>query len=277
MISLHTQQLAARWRSLSEEEKRPYLELHAADVQRYRRESHEADVAALAAVEAKRKALTVQEGELPQARGARAAIDAERAAREEERRRRAEAAAADDSEEAIRRRELAAERKREAEERREKREAQEKALTKQHKKLDREEAKKASSRLDYLLKQSNIFARLQGGKGSLMGGEDKEEEDQKPPPTTKGTTSEGAHHIHRPESTDSDLGDEEEDEEGDGEQHVFLTKQPSTIKFGQLKAYQLESLNWMIHLSEKGLNGILADEMGLVSHFLASTGRKRMK
>jgi SWI/SNF-related matrix-associated actin-dependent regulator of chromatin subfamily A member 5 len=42
---------------------------------------------------------------------------------------------------------------------------------------------------------------------------------------------------------------------------VYLTKQPSTIKFGQLKPYQLEALNWMIHLTEKGLNGILADEM----------------
>eukprot|EP00980_Cylindrotheca_fusiformis_P022389 scaffold9267_cov168-Cylindrotheca_fusiformis.AAC.1 len=38
---------------------------------------------------------------------------------------------------------------------------------------------------------------------------------------------------------------------------------PSCIKFGKLKPYQLESLNWMIHLAEKGLNGILADEMGL--------------
>ncbi|EED93751.1 predicted protein, partial [Thalassiosira pseudonana CCMP1335] len=45
--------------------------------------------------------------------------------------------------------------------------------------------------------------------------------------------------------------------------HVFLTKQPNCIKFGTLKPYQLEGLNWMIHLAEKGLNGILADEMGL--------------
>ncbi|GMH49541.1 hypothetical protein TL16_g00544, partial [Triparma laevis f. inornata] len=30
-----------------------------------------------------------------------------------------------------------------------------------------------------------------------------------------------------------------------------------------LKDYQLEGLNWMIHLRSKGLNGILADEMGL--------------
>ena len=56
---------------------------------------------------------------------------------------------------------------------------------------------------------------------------------------------------------------EEDDEEDGEEEHVFLTKQPSVIKFGKLKPYQLESLNWMIHLAEKGLNGILADEVSL--------------
>lgn len=79
---------------------------------------------------------------------------------------------------------------------------------------------------------------------------------------------------------------------------VVLRKQPDCIKFGNLKDYQLEGLNWMIHLRSKvrrkggqsggldnnnsiahtnpgafnciltllatqGLNGILADEMGL--------------
>jgi SNF2 family DNA or RNA helicase len=57
--------------------------------------------------------------------------------------------------------------------------------------------------------------------------------------------------------------DEDEDEGGPVERHTFLMKQPSCIKFGTLKPYQLEGLNWMIHLAEKGLNGILADEMGL--------------
>jgi SWI/SNF-related matrix-associated actin-dependent regulator of chromatin subfamily A member 5 len=52
-----------------------------------------------------------------------------------------------------------------------------------------------------------------------------------------------------------DTDDEEDDK------HHFLTKQPDCIKFGQMKPYQLEGLNWMIHLAEKGLNGILADEM----------------
>ena len=50
-----------------------------------------------------------------------------------------------------------------------------------------------------------------------------------------------------------------EEDESEEEQHVFLTQQPSCIKHGTLKAYQLEGLNWMVHLAEKGLNGILAD------------------
>ena len=32
---------------------------------------------------------------------------------------------------------------------------------------------------------------------------------------------------------------------------------------GRSKPNQLEGLNWMIHLAEKGLNSILADETGL--------------
>ena len=44
---------------------------------------------------------------------------------------------------------------------------------------------------------------------------------------------------------------------------TYLTSQPSIITGGKLRAYQLEGLNWIIHLLENGLNGILADEMGL--------------
>lgn len=42
-----------------------------------------------------------------------------------------------------------------------------------------------------------------------------------------------------------------------------LTKQPSFIKFGTMRAYQLEGLSWMVNLAHQGINGILADEMGL--------------
>ncbi|KAJ1843735.1 ATP-dependent DNA helicase Hrp3, partial [Coemansia sp. RSA 486] len=42
-----------------------------------------------------------------------------------------------------------------------------------------------------------------------------------------------------------------------------LTKQPEYLAGGQLRDYQLTSLNWMAHLWCNDENGILADEMGL--------------
>ena len=40
-----------------------------------------------------------------------------------------------------------------------------------------------------------------------------------------------------------------------------LEAQPSILQGGQLRDYQLDSLNWLIGLYESGINGILADEM----------------
>ena len=37
--------------------------------------------------------------------------------------------------------------------------------------------------------------------------------------------------------------------------------QPTMLKGGQLKEYQLEGLRWMVSLYNNNLNGILADEM----------------
>jgi len=42
-----------------------------------------------------------------------------------------------------------------------------------------------------------------------------------------------------------------------------LLVQPANIQ-GAMRAYQLEGLNFLISLFERGVNGILADEMGLV-------------
>ena len=42
-----------------------------------------------------------------------------------------------------------------------------------------------------------------------------------------------------------------------------LSRQPSILKGGELKPYQLDGLNWLIGLYEANINGILADEMGL--------------
>lgn len=42
-----------------------------------------------------------------------------------------------------------------------------------------------------------------------------------------------------------------------------VTEQPTLLQGGELRAYQLEGLQWMLSLFNNNLNGILADEMGL--------------
>ena len=49
----------------------------------------------------------------------------------------------------------------------------------------------------------------------------------------------------------------------DGDETIRLTSQPSILKGGSLKDYQMVGLNWLISLHELGINGILADQMGL--------------
>lgn len=52
----------------------------------------------------------------------------------------------------------------------------------------------------------------------------------------------------------------DEDEDGTARGHR-LTVQPSVIKNGTMREYQVQGLNWLIHLYDNGINGILADEM----------------
>lgn len=251
-------ELAARWKSMGDGQKETYLAMEREDRERYERESAAADAERLAEQEARRRSQFVQEGESSRNRGARKHLDEERQRLQDEKeRRRAIREAEMDDEEREERRRIKDEKRREVEERQRKRAEEEKALARAHKKLDKEESKKTANRLDYLFKQSPIFAKLRMGKGSM---------DEEPPATKeepksrkRNGTGPRPHHIHDKDSTAEE--DEEDDEET--EEHVFLTKQPNCIKFGKLKPYQLESLNWMIHLAEKGLNGILADEMGL--------------
>jgi hypothetical protein len=253
---------------MTDAQRSKYYDLEKQDRERFERESEEADKQRLVEQEARRKALTVQDGEGFSSRGARAKLDKEREEKERRReeRRLAREAEMDDEERAERDRKLEEKRK-ETEGRQKKRAAQEQALAKQHKKLDKEEAKKTANRLEYLFKQSPIFAKLKMGEGSMEDEVTQEEEDAAKKSERSGrggrnknkasASAAKPHHIHDKESAEEDEAEEEEEED----QHVFLTKQPTVIKFGQLKPYQLESLNWMIHLAEKGLNGILADEV----------------
>jgi SWI/SNF-related matrix-associated actin-dependent regulator of chromatin subfamily A member 5 len=43
----------------------------------------------------------------------------------------------------------------------------------------------------------------------------------------------------------------------------LVSGQPSLIKHGQMKEYQLQGLSFLIWLHENGMGGILGDEMGL--------------
>jgi SWI/SNF-related matrix-associated actin-dependent regulator of chromatin subfamily A member 5 len=172
-------------------------------------------------------------------------------------------------------------------ERQRKRSAEEQAVASQHRKLDKEAAKKTADRLKYLLAQSGIFGRLKDGaakKASSWGGSrsggggssSSASEDEGPNNNGNGYKSKHSPSKKKGRKNQDDAdapegeGVEDEDDDDDDDNtgatkshHTFLSKQPSCIKFGTLKPYQLEGLNWMIHLAEKGLNGILADEMGL--------------
>lgn len=235
--------LSQRWKALSGEERAPYKQLEQDDRNRFLHESAQADAEAIAEQERKRAALQVQQGEEHGFRGARQKVEEERLEKEERKKRRH---ANVDPEVLEERRRLKEAKKRETQARQRKKQQEEAAVAERHRKLDKQASQKASQRLEYLLQQSSIFAKFKGtsstGAASIP-----------PPPMSPSGKS---HHrddkVHHDESDEADLEEEE---------HTFLTQQPSTIEYGQLKPYQLEALNWMIHLAEKGLNGILADEM----------------
>jgi SWI/SNF-related matrix-associated actin-dependent regulator of chromatin subfamily A member 5 len=277
------QELSARWKSLTDAERRPYLDREEEDRERHRRECELADEEAYAAQleRAARNSLPEAGEDLrASSRGARAQQDIEREVREDKARARKDAR--DDNltaEERDERREAKAAKRAEKQERQARRDAEEEAVADRHRKLDKEASKKAADRLRYLLAQSEIFGRLKDGKkqkqsngrvaegggendgtnGKNGGGGYKSKHNS--PSKKKGRRKKDD--AEEPEGEGLDEDEDEDDEEGGDERHTFLTKQPSCIKFGTLKPYQLEGLNWMIHLAEKGLNGILADEMGL--------------
>jgi len=104
-------------------------------------------------------------------------------------------------------------------------------------------------RLAYLMAQSEVFAHFLG---------DSVDDDKKK--GKKGKAKAGGGRTRMAEATEdaalmkSSL---------QARRTTRLLKQPKCIKFGEMRNYQLEGLNWMIKLNENGVNGILADEMGL--------------
>ena len=290
------QQLSSQWRYLTDDQRQPYLTREEVDRARYQAECDAADEEAIRVRNDRlNKNALPHEGEELQAstRGARAQQDADREDREARDKARKEAALHKLTPEEREERRLAKESKHaEKMERQKKRDDEEAAVAHQHRKLDKEAAKKTADRLKYLLGQSEIFGRLKDGQaskkssgsGSGRGGGNGAASSGGSSSSDDGTNNNGYKSKHSPSkkknsrqnnnTTQDDpegegVEDDDDDDNANGgdssthHHHTFLSKQPSCIKFGTLKPYQLEGLNWMIHLAEKGLNGILADEMGL--------------
>jgi SWI/SNF-related matrix-associated actin-dependent regulator of chromatin subfamily A member 5 len=135
-----------------------------------------------------------------------------------------------------------------------KRDKQEKEdnINEKHEDLRKEKSAQAKRRLEFLLKQSNIFSHF---------GQVKEDQAKYGIKSTEPLSArpEGAS-LSRRDSTEDGKQDQELDE-ADEHQATFLTAQPTTIAHGKMRPYQLEGLNWMIGLQENGVNGILADEV----------------
>ena len=135
-----------------------------------------------------------------------------------------------------------------------KRDKQEKEdnINEKHDDLRKEKSAQAKKRLEFLLKQSNIFSHF---------GQVKEDQAKYGIKSTEPASArhEGAS-LSRRDSTEDDKQEQELDE-ADEHQATFLTAQPTTIAHGKMRQYQLEGLNWMIGLQENGVNGILADEV----------------
>jgi SWI/SNF-related matrix-associated actin-dependent regulator of chromatin subfamily A member 5 len=107
------------------------------------------------------------------------------------------------------------------------------------------QAARGRKRLDFLLKQAEVFQHFapasaaaadRNRRGRHAGGTTEEQEDEE---------------LLRDEETGGELAGHR------------LQVQPSIITHGKLREYQMQGLNWLIHLYDNGINGILADEMGL--------------
>ena len=152
------------------------------------------------------------------------------------------------------------------------RKEKEKILEIRQEELKEEKANQAKRRLEFLLKQSDIFRHF---------GAVKEDQEKLSSTSRRKSSRNNSRGISKPdEGTNWDSKSKpkrgiydadnahDEDENGDNEPSsttVFLTSQPSTLGSGKgkMRPYQLEGLNWMVGLQEHGVNGILADEMGL--------------
>ena len=116
-----------------------------------------------------------------------------------------------------------------------------------------------ADRLKFLLNQTKTYTNF------LMGGkiEDHDAKLKKVNSKRKRKNSEVEGNVEDIKILQQKNNIDENDLKAESKQLTRLYYQPSSLTGGKLTDYQLDGLNWLISLYERGLNGILADEMGL--------------
>jgi SWI/SNF-related matrix-associated actin-dependent regulator of chromatin subfamily A member 5 len=136
--------------------------------------------------------------------------------------------------------------------------------------LRKERMDQAKRRLDFLLKQSNIFSHFgnvkedtakfgSGVRNTTTTSEAKLKSDHQGDRNDDAEATELDSSRRRGKAVNDDDDEAMALAEADEHEATFLTQQPTTLGFGKMRDYQLEGLNWMIRLQENGVNGILAD------------------
>ncbi|DAZ93264.1 TPA: hypothetical protein N0F65_003669, partial [Lagenidium giganteum] len=120
---------------------------------------------------------------------------------------------------------------------------------------DWESKPKAERRLQFLMAQSDVFTSFLMGGSSSVGKEMTKSKSK--------ATANSAPQSRRGKNSKNEQADAQAMLAMEEARFTRITRQPKSIKFGQMKPYQLEGLNWMVRLHDCGVNGILADEMGL--------------
>jgi len=116
----------------------------------------------------------------------------------------------------------------------------------QKKELKNMKGASMEDKLNFLLTQADKYTKY------MLANDAKEQQAEEERKNKKSKTKESKRKSHLKDEADPDQT----------YVNTRLIAQPSKLR-GKLRGYQLDGLNWMIQLYERGLSGILADEMGL--------------
>ena len=119
-------------------------------------------------------------------------------------------------------------------------------------------------RLEWLSKSAGIFSYFTGGKDFTQDAADAADvvaADRANAASSASSSSSNSRKGRKGRMTEKQGDAEELAAMESATRTTRLTVQPECIKFGTMRDYQIEGLNWLISLYDRGINGILADEM----------------